>query len=411
LKSIVIRMIMAAMLSLGSFFGDPGSIAALETTAEKIPVKVTEVVRKDLSSTQSALGTVNYMTKAEVSSEIEGILRSVDVEEGDWVKAGQTVAVIDGSLLEARLKEAQAVLELEELNLPKWENEVKKLELKVEKSRIALQNYLDLFEAQKKLFKSGGISKSRLSHAEIDYQEALLEYNSALGDLKSLKTKSNQGRSEVEARIAKARADIEEIQTNLEKCTIKAPIAGVIAGKRKWTGERVSPNDAAIATILQVDPIFAEVEINEKRLAQINVDQQAEVTADAYPGMTFAGNVHAISPTIEPSSRTVRVKVKVPNERRLLKPGMFVRVNIFLDRLGETLVVPSEAFLKTEDGRKVVYVVIDDVAFMREVQTGERRENWVVVNAGVKAGEKVVIEGHEQLKNLSSVEVMESGTK
>jgi multidrug efflux pump subunit AcrA (membrane-fusion protein) len=56
-------------------------------------------------------------------------------------------------------------------------------------------------------------------------------------------------------------------------------------------------------------------------------------------------------------------------------------------------------------------VVVDDVAFMREVQPGDRRENWVVVNSGVKAGDKVVIEGHEQLKNLSSVEVMESGTK
>jgi RND family efflux transporter MFP subunit len=153
------------------------------------------------------------------------------------------------------------------------------------------------------------------------------------------------------------------------------------------------------------------VEINEKKLAKINLDQQAEVTADAYPGVTFEGKVHSISPTIEPSSRTVRVKVKVPNERRFLKPGMFVRVNIFLDRLGDLLVVPSEAFLKTEDGRKVVFVVVDDVAFMREVQTGDRRENWVIVKSGVKAGEKVVIEGHEQLKNLSSVEVMESGTK
>jgi multidrug efflux pump subunit AcrA (membrane-fusion protein) len=406
-------MIILALGAFGlwPFLTNTPSVAALDATVEKIPVKVAPVVRRNLSSMHSALGTVNYLTKADVSSEIDGILNSVNLQEGDLVEKGQVIAVIDTQLLEARLKEARAVLELEELNLPKWKNEIKKGELKVEKNRIAVRNYGELYDAQKKLFKTGSISRARINRAEIDYQDALLAYKSAIEDLNSLKTKSKQGRSEVEARIAKARADIEEIQTKLAKCTIKSPITGVVAVKRKWTGEKTSSRDSVIVTILGIDAVYAEVEISEKKVAKLKVGQEADVRADAYPGMTFAGKIQSISPTVEPNSRTVRVKIKVPNQKRFLKPGMFVRVNIFLDKRADALVVPLEALLKTKDGRNIVFVVVDEVAFLREVQTAGRKENWVIVKTGVKSGENVVIEGQKQLKDLSSVEIMESGTQ
>jgi len=394
-----------------TFFISTGSIAARGTKIEKIPVKVQPVIRRDLSAAISVLGSVKFLTKADVSSEIDGLLRSVEVEEGDWVEEGQVVATIDASLLKARLKGLQTVLELEELNLPKRRNEVKKLELKLAKNRIAVKNYRHLYEAQEKLFKTGGISLARVNRAEIDYQSALLEYNTVLEDLKTLNTRSKKGRSEVEARIAKARADIEEIQARLAKCTIRAPISGVVAAKRKWTGEKTSSGDDVIATILQTDEVYAEVEINEKKIGKVRVGQQAGVRADAYPAVAFEGSVHSISPTVEPASRTVRVKVKVPNQKRLLKPGMFVRVNIFFDRRGEVLMVPSAALLKDKDNRIMVFVVVDNIAFLRQVQTGGRKENSVIIKAGLKEGELVVVEGQRQLKNLSSVDIMESGTK
>ena len=84
------------------------------------------------------------------------------------------------------------------------------------------------------MFKTGGISLARVNRAEIDYQSALLEYNTVLEDLKILNTRSKKGRSQVEAQIAKARADMEEIQARLAKCTIRAPISGVVAAKRNF---------------------------------------------------------------------------------------------------------------------------------------------------------------------------------
>jgi multidrug efflux pump subunit AcrA (membrane-fusion protein) len=402
--------ILSAILGAAFFIGT-GSTAARASKIEKIPVKVQPVVRRDLSAAISVLGTVKYLTKADVSSEIDGILRSVEVEEGDRVQQGQVIATIDTSILEAQLKEMQTDLELAELNLPKWRNELKKLELNLAKNRIALENYRQLFESQQKLYKTGGISRARLNRAEIDYQSALLEYNTVKEDLQTLKTRSKQGRSEVEARVAKAQADIGEVRTRLAKCIIRAPISGVVAAKRKWTGEKTGDGGHVIATILQTDAVYAEVEISEKKIGKITIGQQAGVRADAYPEEAFEGKVHSISPTVEPTSRTVRVKVKVPNQKQLLKPGMFVRVNIFLDRRGEVLLVPSTALFKARNNRIMAFVVVDEIAFLRTVQTGGREENSVIIKAGLKEGELVVVEGQRELKNLSAVEIIGSGTK
>jgi HlyD family secretion protein len=405
-KSIWIVILSATLFGMIFLAG----FASSETVSGKIPVKVSAALRKDISSDLPALGTVIFLAKADVSSEVDGLLQSVSVEEGDTVAKGQVIAVIDRTLLEVQLKQARAALELEELNLPKWKYEVKKVEFRVEKNRIALQNYLDLFESQEKLFKSGGISRARLSRAEIDYQNALAEYKTALEDLKSLQSKSKQGRLEVEARIEKARADTLGIRARLEKCLIKAPISGIVSEKKKWTGEKTTPNNAVIVTILQTNEVYAEVELSEKNVGRLNVGQDAEVRADAYPGQIFTGKVHRISPTIDINSRTVGVKIRVSNEKQLLKPGMFIRANIILDQIKNALVVPPEAILTAKDGRQQVFVVVDGAAFLRNVQTGQRWKNQVVILQGIKTDEMVVIEGQEHLKDLSSVEVVETVT-
>jgi HlyD family secretion protein len=402
-------ILVAAVFGL-IFLADRAGFATNDAISEKIPVKVSAALRKDISSDISALGTVNFLAKADVSAEVDGLLRSVSVEESDLVTKGQVIAVIDTTLLEAQLKQAQAALELEELRLPKWKNEVKKVEFRVKKSRIAMENFLDLFDSQKKLFKTGGISRARLGRAEIDYQNALMEYNIALEDLVMLRSKSKQGRLEVEARIEKAHADIAAILVRVDKCQIKAPISGVIAQKKKWTGENITPNSAVIVTILQTNAVYAEVELSEKNVGRLNVGQDAKVRADAYAGQIFTGKVHRISPTIDINSRTVRVGIRVSNEKHLLMPGMFVRASIILDEIKNALVVPPEAILTTKDGRHQVFVVVDGVAFSRNVQTGLRRENQVVILKGIKKDEMVVIEGQEHLKDLSSVEVVETVT-
>lgn len=409
-KRIFTKLLLTAVLFLLALPGE-NSVAVNKGDVQKVPVKVVRVIKRDISSTLPAMGTIEYLARADVSSEIDGVLSSVSVEEGDLVQKGQAIAVIDSALLQAQLKQARAALELAEIDLLKSENEVRKAEFKIEGSRVSMEKLSDYFETQKKLFKIGGITQSELDEAEMNYQKSLADYKTALEDLISLKVKSDEGRIETEAGVAKARADVDEIQTKLEKCIVRAPISGVVSSKKKWTGESTNPGDSVIVTIIETKEVYAEAELSEKNVGSVKVGWQAEVVADAYPDMSFIGRIHLISPTIDTDSRTVKVKVKVANDKQLLKPGMFVRVTIILDSLKNVVAVPQEAVMTTNDGRKVVFVVIEEVAFLRKVQTALNRDGWVVITKGVKDGEKVVVEGQERLRDLASVKSTEISTK
>jgi len=404
----VILLLISSLVCTNSY-ADNKKKAKKDT--QKIQVKVAKAVKKDMSSKISAMGTVNYIAKADVSSEIAGILRSVSVEEGDTVRKGQTIAVIDSTLLQAQLKKALAAQELAEINLLKWDNEVRKTQFHLEAAGISMEKLKDYLETRKKLFDIGGITLSELNEAEINYQKSLASYKSALEDSMALKAKSKEGRNSSEVAAAKANADTEEVRAQLKKCKIKAPIQGIVSSKKKWAGERLGPGDSVILTIIGVNNVYAEAELNEKSVGLVTEGQDAEVAVDAYPDKSFTGKVHKISPTIDKNSRTFKVKVKVSNENRLLKPGMFVRIKIILNRRNKVVTVPKEAILMTKDGNPIVFVIIDEVAFLRKVQTGLKEDNRVVIKKGVKDGERVVIEGYERLKDLDAVTSMETGAK
>jgi multidrug efflux pump subunit AcrA (membrane-fusion protein) len=378
--------------------------------AQKVPVRVQRAVKKDITSNLSLLGSVNYMSKVNVSSEVDGVLSSVNVEEGDVVNKGQVIAVIDRALLQAQLKQAQATLELAEIDLSKFEYEVKKTEYRLEATKVSMEKLRDHFETRKKLFDIGGATQTEVDEAEMEYQKALADYKSTLEDLRALRVKSNEGRNEVEAKVVKARADVEEIKTNLEKCIIKAPIAGIVSAKEKWSGESTNPNDSVIATIVSTTTVYAEADLNEKDMGLVKTGLQAEIKADAYPDVSFMGKIDVISPTVDTDSRTVKIKISIANDKQLLRPGMFVRVILILDSYKDVVVIPQEAIISVANDKKIVFVIIDEVAFLRQVETGISRDGWVVIRNGVKEGEKVVVEGQERLQDLSSVQVVETGT-
>ena len=383
------------------------SYAANEGETKRVPVKCMKVAVRDISTTLDLMGAINYLAKADVSSEMYGVLSAVKVEEGDTVKKGQIIAVIDSVLLQAQMKQSQATLEVAEVELLKSNNELQKVEAKGEATKVSMEKLRDYFEVQKKVFSIGGIIQSELNEAEMKYQDALAEYKSVLEEMKAQKAKSNEGRRGAEAKVIKSRADLEEIQKKIEKTFIKAPISGIISSKKKWVGESTSQGDSVIVTIIQTGEVYAEADVNESSISYLKVGQRAEVTVDAYPSMRFTGKVHLISPTLDTSSRTVKVQIKVLNRKFILKPGMFVRVKVTRESHKNVVAIPREALLTTKEGRTIIFVVVNEIAFARDVQVGFKNDNLVVIQKGLKAGEKLVVEGQDHLRDLASVRSVE----
>jgi len=382
-------------------------LAADGPGSKKIPVRVVRIDKKDLSSKLSAMGTITYLAKAEVSSEIEGILAEVKIEEGDVVERGQVIARIESSLLEAQLERVKTDIEAAEIDVAKTENDSRKAASRLEAARVGMEKSLAIFERYRKLSNLGIATETEMDRAEIAYEKSVADYQIALEDSKALQAKSKQGRVEAQVKLQKARADFELIRLRLGKCTIRAPIAGIIASKKKWAGENVELRDSVIVTVVQTWEVFAEVDVNEKNAASLRTGQEAAVMADAYPDLALRGEVQMISPVIDFNSRTVKVKIKVANHQGFLKVGMFVRVQISLDTLKDVVAVPEGAIMSSVEGRQRVFVILEEVAFLRDVQTGVKRDGWVVVKKGVKAGEWVVVEGQERVRDMAAVQATE----
>jgi RND family efflux transporter MFP subunit len=177
--------------------------------------------------------------------------------------------------------------------------------------------------------------------------------------------------------------------------TITAPIGGAVATRPVNTGQVVAAGET-LATILNTGSVWVESDVFEKDLPRIRVGQRAAIGADAVPGRTFEGTISYLGVEVNPESRAVRVRTVVRNPGEVLKPNMFVRVIISSGR-GTAVTVPLDA-LQEQGGEQVVFVAESADGYRRRVvRVGPTLGDQVVIESGVKAGERVVTRGSYQL--------------
>jgi membrane fusion protein, multidrug efflux system len=339
----------------------PGAEVGQEPGAarERIPVKVVPARKSDLGVTLPVFGAVTFVDKCDVSyEEAATLIKDVPVNVGDLVKPGQVVAVIDTDVLQTELKAKHANLEQVQasLDLAHWK-----------------------YEAQRKVHAKGGSSLQELEEALATYQAR-------------------------KAELAQIRAEIDRLNTRLKKASIRSPIYGIIGKKNYFPGERVPiPSEKGIVTILRIDQVYVEAEISEKDLTKLRPGLDASVYPDAYPRTTFKGIVEQLEPVLKEQSRTVITRIRVKNDNLLLKPGMFTRLEIILEKTPQVVNIPLQAIRSAPDKATEVFVIVDNVAFKKKVEVGLTTRLEAEIKSGLEPGDLVVIEGGDQLKELSRV--------
>ncbi|MFZ5447846.1 MAG: efflux RND transporter periplasmic adaptor subunit [Thermodesulfobacteriota bacterium] len=365
-------IILLAMVGVGLYLrfskttdtgSEPGSLgrtapAPPVAMIERLPVKTTPALKRDLEMTMPVFGAINYLTKVDVVSEIPGVLKEVPVKTGDLVRIGEIVAVMDTELLQAELKTKAALKAQAEaqLHLAAWQ-----------------------YQAQRKVHKVGGISLNDLQEAEAKYHEK-------------------------QAEVARYAAEMAQTRTQIKKATITSPIVGIVGHQNFYAGERVPrESEKGVLTLMQVDEVYGEAEVNERDMARLRPGLEAIVIPDAFPHSPVRGKIDRLEPVLKPESRSVIAKVRLANPQLLLKPGMFSRIEIILDKIPEVVAIPSAALRQAPDKSWQVFVVSDDVAFLRKVTVGTVTPTWAEIKEGLQPGEMVVVEGGERLKDLSRV--------
>jgi membrane fusion protein (multidrug efflux system) len=189
----------------------------------------------------------------------------------------------------------------------------------------------------------------------------------------------------------------------LRDASVRAPFAGLIARREVSRGDYVRTGQALLE-VVALDPIEVEFSVAERDSARIAPGQPVTVAVAPYPNEKFVGAVSAVSPVIDPRTRTMRVKARIPNADRRLRPGLFARTDLGVAKRSGVVLVPAEAVLQRADGEVIFTVGADDRAKRLVVKTGVQREGRIEIVEGLPPDAQVVIAGQAGLVEGAAVE-------
>lgn len=307
-----------------------------------VAVMVTRVEPSTFVERFTGLGTARANESIEVTSRIASVVTRIGFEEGEEVKVGQLLVELDHAELEAERAMAAA----------------------------SLQKARSQFERRRGLGATKVISELELEELE---SEVLI--------------------AEAELRAAKAR---------LDNAFIRAPFAGTVGLRRISLGDLVGP-ETIIATLDDTATIKLEFTVPETFLATVDAGTRIVARSEVYPATTFTGEVAVVDPRVDQATRSVTIIARVPNDASLIKPGMFLTVELQREREG-VLLVPEQA-LAPRQGRQYLFTVEDGTAVEKEVRLGARAPGLAEVRTGLLPGAVIITEGTQKVRNGAPVQV------
>lgn len=309
-----------------------------------MPVKVAPVTRETLNVEVTAVGTLRADETVVIRPEIAGRVAVLHFKEGQAVQQGEPLVTLDQDEYRAQLASSAAQLALEESSFRR------------------------------------------------------------LQDLDRKNLTSQQNLDEARAKLDAARAQQELNRVRLDKTVIRAPFDGTIGLRQVSPGAYVKPGDD-IANLEGLGSMKLDFRAPETYLARLAVGQTLAVRVDAYPDQRFEGAIYAIEPGVDEETRTVLLRARLPNKGNKLRPGLFARVNLVLERRENALVAPEQAIVPV--GQKTfVYRVVDGKAVMTPVKLGLRRPGQVEILEGVNAGDQVITDGQLKIRDGATVSVL-----
>lgn len=254
------------------------------------------------------------------------------------------------------------------------------------------------------------MDQTSLHQAEIQLKNLEADYN-RLTVLQQNGAVAQQQYDQLKAQYEVAKSNVKFLKENT---ALTAPYAGIITGKYFEDGEMYSgsPNTsagkAAIVSIMQLNPMKAEINITEADFSKITNGMEVDLTVDAYAGEMFKGKVYRIYPSLDPASRSFKVEISVPNQGERLHPGMSGRAKL---QMGVAIsnVVPANAVLKQAgSNQRFIFVNNNGVARRINVETGTRIDDKIeVISGDLTEGMPVIVAGQSGLDNGDKIKIAE----
>ena len=301
-----------------------------------IPVNMMKVSASPVSSTVNAVGALIAEDSVVLRPEIDGRIARLLFKEGQPVKKGAVLVVLDSAEQRARVAAAQADMKLAESRYKRSEE-------------LVAQNFI-----------------------------------------------SKQALDEARANLDILRARLRQEQVALDKTVIRAPFSALVGLRQVSSGAYVNKGDDLVR-LDAIGNLKLEVPVPETYLPLVRIGLPITLTIDALPGQSFSGKVHAIDPVVDPVSRNVRVRARIANPKGQLKPGMFARATADLGGKTSAILLPEQVIVPRPDG-SYVFLAVDGKAELRKVTLGKREPGRVEIVTGVKVGDTVILDGQIKLR-------------
>jgi len=321
-----------------------------------VPVEVAAIEHGPIALRRTFSGTLEALAEFVVAPKVSGRVERLNVDISDTVTRGQVVAELDSDEYVQAVAGAEADLAVARANLVE--------------ARSALEIATREMERVRTLRKRGVASDSQFDTSHADQL-------------------SKQARFEVaKAQLTREEASLETAKIRLGYTKVTADWRGrddqrVVAECFVEEGDTVSEN-AALLSIVELDPLTGVIFVPEKDYARLEPGQSASLTTDAFPGERFVGRIDRISPVFQQATRQARIELMIENPDHRLKPGMFIRATVELEREPEATIVPDRALTERDD-RTGVFVVDDDGRTVR----------WREVEVGIRQGDRVQVKGRD----------------
>ncbi len=372
-------------------------MAAARGTTKIDPSKLAKVERGDLAKSVVATGKVEPITKVEIKSKASGIVKKLDVDAGDRVKAGQVLAELDREEIEASVRSQEAQLQSSEANLRAAEADLERG--KVDAAGPDVPMLQRAYERAKVMAKDGVVSQSALDDAQKNYEVAVNKRDAARAQLVVAKAKVAQAGADVQ----RNRANLAQLKEQLSYTTITAPIDGIVLSRDVEIGDAVSSilvmGSAAtlVMTLGDTSEVYVKGKVDESDIGKVYLGQPARIKVESFKDKTFTGKVTKISPMgVEKDNvTTFEVRVSINNPGGELKAAMTANAEIILEEKKGVMQVPEGAILYDKDKKASVEVPDPNakdgkrkVPVTLGISNGAKAE----ILAGLKEGDQVVLQ-------------------
>jgi HlyD family secretion protein len=352
-------------------------------------VEVSKVVRRDVVQTIVSSGRVETPYRVDIGAQIVGTVAQVPVEQGDRVKAGQTLIVLEASEAEAVVKQAQVsvaqaearIRQLRELQLPVASQSLRQAQVNLENARAQL-------ERNQRLYEGGFIGKSALDDLQRAVDVAQTQVDSARKQVQTAQPTGSDYALATTA-LAQAQANLQAARARLAYTTIAAPRDGTLIARDVERGDVVQPGKVLMVLSPEGETQLV-VQIDERNLSRLRLGQPALASADAYPNERFKAEVVYVNPGVNAQRGTVEVKLRVADPPAYLRQDMTVSVDIEVERHPGALAVRADAVRDLGGAKPWVLRVNGGRALRQNVTLGLRGEGWAEVRDGLKEGDLVV---------------------